>query len=49
MLAFIAVLSEVQVMLDGVRLVGGKLDGHVEFTPSFLCNAERRLFEDCDG
>jgi hypothetical protein len=52
MLAFIAVLSEVQVVLNGVRLVGGELNGHVKLTPSFLFNAERRLFEhysDCDS
>lgn len=46
MLAFIAVLSKVQIVLNGVRLVGGKLDLHVKLTPTFLCNAERWLFED---
>lgn len=47
MLRFITGLGEVQVMLNGVRLVGRQLDGHIEFTPSFLLNAERRLLEDC--
>lgn len=46
MLRFITGLGEVQVMLNGVRLVGRQLDGHIEFTPSFLLNAERRLLED---
>jgi hypothetical protein len=45
MLAFITVLSKVQIVLNGVRLVGSELDGHIEFTPSFLFDAERRLFE----
>jgi hypothetical protein len=49
MLAFIAGLSEVQIMLNGVRLVGSELDGHVELTPSFFLNAERRLFEHCSN
>lgn len=51
MLAFIAVLSEVQIVLNVVRLVGSKLDGHIELTPSFLLNAERWLLEhysDCN-
>lgn len=46
MLRFITGLGEVQIMLNGVRLVGSKLDGHIEFTPSFLLNAERWLLED---
>jgi hypothetical protein len=46
MLRFITGLGEVQVMLNGVRLVSSQLDRHIEFTPSFLLNAERRLLED---
>lgn len=47
MLALIAVLSKVQVMLDGVRFVGRELDGHVKLTPTFFLDTEGGLFEDC--
>lgn len=49
MIAFIALLSEVQVMCDFVRFVGHgcEFNFHVKLTPTFLLNAERRLFEDC--
>lgn len=46
MLAFIAVLREVEVVLDGVGFVGSELDRHVKFTPSFLLDAEWGLLED---
>lgn len=35
-LRLVPLLSEVQVVLDEVRLVRGELDLHVEFTPSFF-------------
>jgi hypothetical protein len=45
MLGFVACLGEIQVMSNGIRLVSGELDGHVEFTPSLLGNTERRVPE----
>lgn len=49
MIAFIALLSKVQIMCDFVRFVGRgcEFDFHVKLTPTFLLNAERRLFQDC--
>jgi hypothetical protein len=47
MLGFVACLGEIQVMSNGIRLVSGELDGHVEFTPSLLGNTERRVPESC--
>lgn len=46
-LGLVAVLSEVQVVTDEVRLVRSELDLHVELTPSFFLDAEGRVLEDC--
>lgn len=45
MLGLIALLAEVQVVVDEVRLVRDKLNLHVKLTPSLLRNAERGVLE----
>lgn len=49
MIAFIALLSKVQIMCDFVGFVGrgSEFNFHVKLTPTFLLDAERRLFQDC--
>lgn len=49
MLGLIALLQKVQVVVDRVRLVCRQLDLHVEFTPSFFLDPERRVLECCIG
>ena len=46
-LGLIAVLSEVQIVTDEVRLVRSELNLHIELTPSFFLDAEGRVLEDC--
>lgn len=47
MLGLIALLQKVQVVVEGVRLVCCQLDLHVEFTPSFFFDPERRVLDGC--
>lgn len=48
MLGFISRLCKIQVVRHGMVLVGGgKHNLHIEFTPSLLCDPERRVFKSC--
>lgn len=43
----VSLLQEVEIMVDEVRFVGGKLDLHVKLTPSLLLDTEGRVLESC--
>lgn len=47
MFRLVTVFEEVQVVIDEVRLVRGKLDLHIELTPSLFLNPEGRVLENC--
>lgn len=46
MLGLVTVLSKVQIVVDEVRLVRGKLDLHIKLTPTLLLDPEGRVLED---
>lgn len=48
MLGLVARLGKVEIVRYGMFLVAGsQADLHVELTPSFLCDPERRVLEGC--
>lgn len=47
MLGLVARLREIEIVRDVVILLGGEGDLHVEFTPSFFRDTERRVLEGC--
>lgn len=46
-LRLVSRLLKVQVVVDGVLLIGVKTNLHVEFTPTFFLDAEGWVFECC--